>query len=35
MVSKVSIARFFLNKLIKQRKTILVNKKLAKIKEDF
>lgn len=34
-VSKVSIARFFLNKLIKQRKMILVNKKLAKIKEDF
>lgn len=34
-VSKVSTARFFLNKLIKQRKTILVNKKLAKIKEDF
>ena len=35
MVSEVATARFFLNELMKQRKQILENKKLAKIKEDF
>lgn len=35
MVSEVSTARFFLNELLKKRKQILENKKLAKIKEDF
>ncbi len=35
IVSEVSTARFFLNELMKQRKQILENKKLAKIKEDF
>ena len=35
MVSEVSTARFFLNELMKQRKQILENKKLAKIQEDF
>ena len=35
MVSEVSTARFFLNEMMKQRKQILENKKLAKIKEDF
>ena len=35
MVSEVSTARFFLNELMKQRKQILENKKLAKIQEYF
>lgn len=35
IVSEVSTARFFLNELLKKRKQILENKKLAKIKEDF
>lgn len=35
MVSEVYTARFFLNEMMKQRKKILENKKLAKIKEDF
>lgn len=35
IVSEVSTARFFLNELMKQRKQIFENKKLAKIKEDF
>ena len=35
MVSEVSTARFFLNEMMKQRKQILENKKLAKIQEDF
>ena len=35
VVSEVSTPRFFLNELMKQRKQILENKKLAKIQEDF
>lgn len=35
IVSEVSTARFFLNELMKKRKQILENKKLAKIQEDF
>ena len=35
IVSEVSTARFFLNELLKKRKQILENKKLAKIQEDF
>lgn len=35
IVSEVYTARFFLNEMMKQRKKILENKKLAKIKEDF
>lgn len=35
MVNEVSTARFFLNEMLKKRKQILENKKLAKIKEDF
>ena len=35
VVSEVATARFFLNELMKQRKQILENKKLAKIQEDF
>ena len=35
IVSEVSTARFFLNEMMKQRKQILENKKLAKIQEDF
>ncbi len=35
IVSEVATARFFLNELLKQRKKILENNKLAKIKEDF
>lgn len=35
IVSEVYTARFFLNEMMKQRKQILENKKLAKIKEDF
>ena len=35
IVSEISTARFFLNELMKQRKQILENKKLAKIQEDF
>lgn len=35
IVSEVTTARFFLNEMMKQRKKILENKKLAKIKEDF
>jgi hypothetical protein len=35
IVSEVATARFFLNELMKQRKKIFENKKLAKIKEDF
>ena len=35
IVSEVSTARFFLNEMMKQRKKILENKKLAKIQEDF
>ena len=35
LVSEVSTARFFLNEMLKKRKQILENKKLAKIKEDF
>jgi len=35
MVSEVTTARFFLNEMMKQRKQILENKKLAKIEEDF
>ncbi len=35
IVSEVATARFFLNELLKKRKQILENKKLAKIKEDF
>jgi hypothetical protein len=35
IVSEVSTARFFLNEMMKKRKKILENKKLAKIKEDF
>ena len=35
MVSEVSTARFFLNEMMKKRKQILENKKLAKIEEDF
>ena len=35
VVSEVATARFFLNEMMKQRKKILENKKLAKIKEDF
>ena len=35
IVSEVYTARFFLNELLKKRKQILENKKLAKIQEDF
>lgn len=35
IVSEVYTARFFLNEIMKKRKQILENKKLAKIKEDF
>ena len=35
IVSEVATARFFLNEMMKQRKQILENKKLAKIQEDF
>ena len=35
IVSEVYTARFFLNELLKKRKKIFENKKLAKIKEDF
>ena len=35
IVSEVATARFFLNEMMKQRKKILENKKLNKIKEDF
>ena len=35
IVSEVSTARFFLNEIMKKRKQILENKKLAKIQEDF
>ena len=35
IVSEVYTARFFLNELLKKRKQISENKKLAKIKEDF
>lgn len=35
VVSEVYTARFFLNEMMKQRKQILENKKLAKIEEDF
>lgn len=35
IVSEVSTARYFLNEMMKQRKKILENKKLARIKEDF
>ncbi len=35
VVSEVYTARFFLNEMMKQRKKILENKKLAKIQEDF
>ena len=35
IVSEVATARFFLNELMKKRKQILENKKLAKIQEDF
>lgn len=35
IVSEVATARFFLNELMKKRKQILENKKLAKIKENF
>lgn len=35
IVNEVSTARFFLNEMMKQRKKILENKKLAKIQEDF
>jgi hypothetical protein len=35
MVSEVSTARFFVNEMLKKRKQILENKKLAKIQEDF
>ena len=35
VVSEVATARFFLNEMMKQRKQILENKKLAKIQEDF
>ena len=35
IVSEVATARFFLNEMMKQRKKILENKKLAKMKEDF
>lgn len=35
IVSEVSTARFFLNEIMKKRKQILENKKLAKIEEDF
>jgi hypothetical protein len=35
VVSEVETARFFLNEMMKQRKQILENKKLAKIQEDF
>lgn len=35
IVSEVYTARFFLNEMMKQRKQILENKKLAKIQEDF
>lgn len=35
IVSEVYTARFFLNEMMKQRKKILENKKLAKIQEDF
>ncbi len=35
IVSEVATARFFLNEMLKKRKQILENKKLAKIKEDF
>lgn len=35
IVSEVYTARFFLNEMMKQRKKILENKKLAKIEEDF
>jgi hypothetical protein len=34
-VSEVYTARFFLNELLKKRKQIFENKKLAKIEEDF
>lgn len=34
-VSEVYTSRFFLNELLKKRKQILENKKLAKIQEDF
>lgn len=35
IVSEVYTARFFLNELLKKRKQILENKKLAKIQEYF
>ena len=35
IVSEVATARFFLNEMLKKRKQILENKKLAKIQEDF
>ena len=35
VVSEVATARFFLNEMLKKRKQILENKKLAKIQEDF
>ena len=35
IVSEVATARFFLNEMMKKRKQILENKKLAKIEEDF
>ena len=35
IVSEVYTARFFLNEMMKKRKQILENKKLAKIEEDF
>lgn len=35
IVSEVYTARFFLNELLKKRKQIFENKKLAKIQEDF
>lgn len=35
IVSEVYTTRFFLNELLKKRKQILENKKLAKIEEDF
>ena len=35
IVSEAATARFFLNEMMKQRKQILENKKLAKIQEDF
>lgn len=35
IVSEVATSRFFLNEIMKKRKQILENKKLAKIQEDF